>query len=38
MDAALAQVCNWLADHPWITCAILCAACIAASRLDLVLP
>lgn len=37
MDAALTHACNWLVDHPWIACAILCAVCIAVGRLDLVL-
>jgi hypothetical protein len=38
MDAALTHACNWLADHRWTTCAILCAVCAFAGHLDVVLP
>ena len=29
---------NWPVRHPWTACLVLCAICIAAGRLDLVLP
>jgi hypothetical protein len=38
MDAALTNATNWLADHPWSTCALLCAMILIAGNLDRVLP
>jgi hypothetical protein len=32
------RACYWLADHPWLTCALLCAVNLAAALLDVVLP
>lgn len=31
-------VCNWLAYHPRLTCALICALCLSAGWLDRVLP
>jgi hypothetical protein len=38
MDTTLDAFCYWLADHPKITCVLICAVNIAAGVLDVVLP
>lgn len=38
MDTALDTLCYWLADHPKITCSLICAGNIAAGVLDVVMP
>jgi len=38
MDAALTHACNWLAEHRWTACLVICLVCVLAGRLDVVLP
>lgn len=37
-DRALDRACEWLAEHPRITCALLCASIYLAFLADRVLP
>ena len=30
--------CDFLAEHPWLTCALICAVNLAAALLDAVIP
>lgn len=34
----MTAVCDFLAEHPWLTCALICAVNITAGLLDVVLP
>lgn len=38
MDTALDHVCYFLADHPWLTLALLCGVNLAAAILGISLP
>lgn len=38
MNTALDGIVNWLHDHKWLTCLLLCTLIFAAGKLDWYLP